>query len=190
MVVGWFGGLVVVVDGVENRGEQENEDDAKRGQAVAAAGFVDGMPDGVVEISVQRMVAEELDLDGGGAEERPQDPRELRAEKPVAAEPGEPGEQGGGGGGRSGGLDREQAVEVEIRGDAGESDERGVRDEVGGVRVFRPRRVGRRGVPRQEKRNRRERAEDQGGQRERGEQGEQRLAEAEAGAEQQAEKSV
>jgi hypothetical protein len=37
---------VVLVDGVENGAEKENQDDAKRGQAVAAGGFVDGFPNG------------------------------------------------------------------------------------------------------------------------------------------------
>ena len=81
-------------------------------------------------------------------------------------------------------------MEVEIRGDAGESDERRVGDEVGGVGVCRARSAGRRGVPSEEKRDRRERAKDQSGERERGEKGEQRLPEAKTGAEQQPEKSV
>ena len=46
-----------------------------------------GPPDRFVKISAQRIIAEKLNGQTGGADEGPQIPRQLRPEKKIAAEP-------------------------------------------------------------------------------------------------------
>src|SRR6478609_9736388 len=47
----------------------------------------DGVKNGFVKVPLERVVAQELDLQAGRADEWPQNPRELRAEKKISREP-------------------------------------------------------------------------------------------------------
>ena len=135
MVHGFGVVLVVGLDGAgDGNGEQQN-DERERGHAEAAGDVIDGPPHGLIEISAQRIRPEKLHLQRGCAEKRPQDPRELRAEETIAAEPGQ---QGRGGRRRCGGFRGEQAVQVDVRGDPGEADEERVRHQIGGMGVAAP----------------------------------------------------
>jgi len=66
--------LVLGLDGFDNRDEKNGEDRREGRQTEATGGGIDRAPNGLIEISVQRIVPQELDFQRGGSEERSQDP--------------------------------------------------------------------------------------------------------------------
>ena len=120
---------------------------------MTAAQFIDRMPDRFVEIPLHRVGPQEGDIQIRAAEKRPQHPGKLRTEDAV---PRQPGEQGDGGGTAVRSPRGKQAVEVHVRGDPGETDQESVGHQIRRVGHAGVHGLGRRCIPREEKRDRRQ----------------------------------